>query len=411
MAKRHRRFRRGIATLAVAAVGVAAVWALSCRPPGPATPAPAGLTTPEGRPRPVRVLLVRTSGRVRLAVRGPYTISTLENPGRRLASGAAMPPTDAYATDHALVVGRRHFPDSELELSAEREGAIEVNGRRYRGKMVLRRDGARGLAVVNVLGLDAYLYGVLASEVYPSWPAAALEAQAIVARSYAMWRMAQRREKAYDLVATSADQNYRGMANEDPRIRAAVDRTAGVVLLFHMRLFRCYYHSTCGGQTEAVENFFPEPPLLPLSGVPCGYCKGSKFYRWRREFTARELADALRRAGYSVPTLQAIELGRRSASGRVLEVRLQVGGGRWITLRAGRFRRAIGGRRLPSTLFTVRRTARGFVFEGRGFGHGVGLCQWGARGMAKAGWSASEILRHYYPGAELVRLYKGRDSV
>ena len=411
MARRSRRLRRTAATLAAVAAFVGAVWGLSCRPPGPATPPPAGLTTPEGRPRPVRVLLARTRGPVRLAVHGPYSIAARESRSRQLASGPALPASEARATDHALVVGRRHFPDHEVELSARRDGSIEVNGLRYRGRVVLRRERGGVLSVVNVVGLEAYLYGVLGSEVYPGWPSAALEAQAIVARSYAMWRMAQRKDQPYDLVATSMDQNYRGTSREDPRLKAAVDRTAGVVVLYRMRLFRCYYHSTCGGHTEAVENFFPDPPLLPLSGVPCGYCKASRYYRWRREFSAEELARALRAAGYSVPSLTAIDPGRRTASGRVKEVRLRVDGGRWITIPAGDFRLAVGGARLPSTLFSVRRSGRGFVFEGRGFGHGVGLCQWGARGMAEAGWSAREILRHYYPGAQVVRLYKGRDRV
>jgi len=190
MAKRGRRVRRTVATLAAAAVLVGAVWGLSCRPPGPITPPPAGLTTPEGRPRPVRVLLARTRGSVRLAVHGPYSIAARQGPRRQLASGPALPASEARATDHALVVGRRHFPDHEVELSTRRDGSIEVNGLRYRGKVVLRRDQGKVLSVVNVVGLEAYLYGVLGSEVYAAWPPAALEAQAIVARTYAMWRMA-----------------------------------------------------------------------------------------------------------------------------------------------------------------------------------------------------------------------------
>jgi stage II sporulation protein D len=226
-----------------------------------------------------------------------------------------------------------------------------------------------------------------------------------------MWRMVQRRKEPYDLVATVMDQNYVGTSKEDPRLRAAVDRTAGMVLLYQMRLFRCYYHSTCGGHTEAVQDVFPDPALLPLSPVPCPYCRGSKHYRWHSAIAKAELAEALRKAGLSARQVVSLQVTSRSRSGRALEVAIGTGEAGGTRMPANDFRLAVGPSRLPSTLFEVRDIGNRLEFQGRGFGHGVGMCQWGARGMAEAHHSAPEILAHYYPGAELHRLYEGRGTI
>ncbi len=207
------------------------------------------------------------------------------------------------------------------------------------------------------------------------------------------------------------DQNYLGMDKEDPRLVAAVDRTAGLALLHQMRLFRCYYHSTCGGHTSAVQDVFPEPPLLPLSGAPCQFCKASKYFAWKRTLTKAEIAAALAEKGYSVPRLTSLAVASQTSSGRARELSLGLSGDRRLTMLASDFRLAVGPGKLPSVWFELRDLGASLEFSGRGFGHGVGLCQWGAKGMADAGFSAAEILRHYYPGAQLQRLYEPRGSI
>jgi stage II sporulation protein D len=318
--------------------------------------------------------------------------------GPSLAESVVLPTADG------LKIGPRTFRGRTVRLVTYTDGALAVNGTRYRGEVVLHRDTAHHLSVLNVLPVESYLYSVLGSESYASWPPPAHQAQAIIARTYAYWRMADRQDERFDLHATVLDQNYLGMAKERPEFRAAVDRTRGTVLLYKMKLFRCYYHSTCGGHTEAVDNAFPDPRIAPLRGVRCTWCKESKHYRWSKTLSGATIEAALRRAGAPVAGVAKVEVTSRSAAGRALEITVTSKTNRCVVRRASDFRLAVGPRTLPSTFVEVLPTAGGFTFRGRGWGHGVGLCQWGSRGMARKGCSATDILMHYYPGATLRRL-------
>lgn len=409
------KLRRLLQTIAGVGVLAASFLAPSCAPKPPATThVPVEVTTPAGEVRPVRVLIAEGISSAKLAISAPFTVEPwgprLRGTPAVLAQCRPLASGLVQATPAALIVGDRHFPDDALFLRIQGSPALSVNGRQYRGNLVVRRTGPAELALVNVVDVEDYLYGVLGGETYPTWPPAALEAQAIVARSYTLWRMAQRRDEPFDLHATVMDQNYLGTSKEDPRLRAAVDRTAGMVLLYQMRLFRCYYHSTCGGHTENVHEVFPDPPLLPLSAVPCQHCKASKHYTWKKVIPRAELTDALARAGQSVRELAGVVVSARTASGRAKEIALDLGGGRRMAMAASEFRLAVGPAKLPSVWFEVRAVPGGYEFTGRGFGHGVGMCQWGAKGMAEASYSATEILRHYYTGAQLVRLYAPKEG-
>ncbi|MFP4056887.1 MAG: SpoIID/LytB domain-containing protein [Candidatus Brocadiia bacterium] len=399
-----------MATVAAAAMLAGAI-PFACVPPPGTTEAPGHATTPQGRARPARVLLVAREAEASVSSAGPYRVRPTAPGSAVVARGGSLASTVVRPLARGLALGSRSLRHYSVRIVADQDGDLAVNGRRYRGELVVRRDSDQALSVLNVVPLEAYLYSVLGSETYAGWPPEALEAQAIVARSYALWRMAQRRHQDFDLHATVMDQNYLGLAKEDPRLRAAVDRTEGVVLLYQMKLFRCYYHSTCGGHTEAVEAVFPDVPLAPLRGTPCVYCKDSKHYRWRREFSAAELARALRKGGLAVDRVASVEVTARTASGRAETVALECGDGTRRVLRASEFRLKVGPSRLPSTFFEIREQGSGWEFRGRGWGHGVGMCQWGSRGMAQRGYSAAEILRHYYPGAALRRLYGGRGRI
>ena len=412
MGRKRNATRRLIGAAAATAVLLAIVVPFSCiRPAGTgSTEHVADATAADGEPRLARVVLVNGEASATVAVSAPCTLTAAATE-QVLSEAPSLPRATVRATARGIALGSREFACSALRLVAHRDGAIAVNGRRYRGHLVLRRTAAGGLVVLNAVPVERYLYSVLGSETYAGWPAAALEAQAIVARSYGLWRMAQRRARGFDLYAGVSDQKYLGIAAETPKTRAAVDATAGRVLLHQMKLFRCYYHSTCGGHTEAVENFFPDPHLLPLSGVPCGHCKASKHYRWRRQLSKAAIGEALRRDGVAVRRLASLEVAEQTRSGRALSVVATSATGERFTMRGSKFRVRIGPDKLPSTCFTLRERGDGYEFDGRGWGHGVGLCQWGSLGMAKAGYSSTAILRHYYPGAVVRRIYTGRGGI
>jgi stage II sporulation protein D len=269
------------------------------------------------------------------------------------------------------------------------------DGRRYRGTFTRRADGT----VLSTVPLEGYLYSVVAREMSPSWPAAALQAQAIAARTYVLQRSSPKRD--YDVVTSEADQVYGGLESESLAATAAVDATAGTVLRYGNGFAQLFYSSSCGGHTESSADAWMGGADLPyLQGVACPWCTSSPDYTWSREVST----DAVLRAfpGANVGTPSDLQVGQTDPSGRARQLIL-TGDQGTATAEGSAFRSALGTRVVRSLL--IRRIAPGtgpgsFVIEGGGLGHGVGLCQWGARGMAAAGKSANDILNFYFPGTQ-----------
>ncbi|MDQ2992012.1 MAG: SpoIID/LytB domain-containing protein [Candidatus Eremiobacteraeota bacterium] len=269
------------------------------------------------------------------------------------------------------------------------------DGRRYRGTFALRGDGT----VLSTVPLEGYLYSVVAREMSPSWPAAALAAQAIAARTYVLQRSNPRRD--YDVVTSEADQVYGGIEAEAPAASAAVDATAGVVLRYGDAFAQLFYSSSCGGHTESSADAWTGGANLPyLQGVICPWCTKSPDYTWTREVSGDALAHAF--PGPTVGTPMGLSVASSDPSGRARDLVLTGDAGSAST-RGTAFRAALGSRVIRSLLIRGITPGTGpgsFVIEGGGLGHGVGLCQWGARGMAAAGKSADDILNFYFPGTQ-----------
>ncbi len=256
--------------------------------------------------------------------------------------------------------------------------------------------------MINTVPLEQYLYSVVSREMPRTWPAAALQTQAILARTYVLQR--SNPSRAYDLVPSEADQVYTGIDAEHPETSAAVDGTAGMVLRFGNAFAQALYSSCCGGHTEASSQAWGGPPLAYLSGVTCAYCAGSPWYQWTQNFPLEALQQALAQQLTAVGDLEDITLDPPDGSGRSHFWNFQGATGTQ-RMKAADVRRQLGTRRLPSLL--VRRLAvsppapqgeRTLAIEGGGLGHGVGLCQWGARGMAMTGADAASIVSFYFPG-------------
>lgn len=281
----------------------------------------------------------------------------------------------------------------------EADGPVEVEGKPFLGRVQLLGSGGNRLTVLNRLPVEIYLLGTVGSEMPPTWPLEALKAQAVAARTYALQRLmiARAANRVYDLGATVLSQVYNGADSIHPSVKAAVQATRGEVLGYERTLIEALFHSTCGGSTVSSEDFF-EGRKDYLRGRKCDWCKGSEFYRWeRRERLASAGAKLQKAKLISGP----LELAWRNPDDKEVKVRVK---GRTYKLSMAKFRRAL---RLDmrSGRFSVS-TKDGFVeVVGRGFGHGVGMCQWGARGMAEAGFNYQEILGHYYKGAKVRRLY------
>ncbi len=249
------------------------------------------------------------------------------------------------------------------------------------------------------LRLEDYVAGVVSGEMPASFPPEAQKAQAVAARSYALTRKidAQAAGRAWDIGAGILAQVF--SRTPGPRARAAADATAGEVLVVGMDPVEAYFHAACGGRTEGGLAALGRD-LPYLAPVECGRCGDAPGSRWTVRIPAPELASAAGLSGKAT----AARVAARTATGRAERVEIDAGG-RTAALAASDLRQRLGYARLPSLAFEVTRAKNGFAFSGRGQGHGAGLCQWGAAGLAREGKGYREILARYYPGTEVVRMY------
>jgi SpoIID/LytB domain protein len=303
----------------------------------------------------------------------------------------------------------------------------------YRGSLEFLRFN-QGLTVVNRVNVEEYLYAVVPSEVPSRWPKAVLEAQAVAARTYTFANLGRFSARGFDLLPTVASQVYNGVLSETRSVTEAVDSTRGLILTYNSKPIGAFYYDNCGGYTESSENVwgFPNPylqavpdKLLPerngflapadlytwLKSRPEAYSNHPKYsnrsaYRWSHWVSREEIESRLKLSA-TVGNILSLTVMERTISGRAYKVLIKGTNGEKIL--KGDAIRSLGG--LRSNLFIVQPKLgknglpEYFVFTGGGWGHGVGMAQSGAAGMAVAGYSHAEILAHYYQGARLSKKY------
>ena len=279
-------------------------------------------------------------------------------------------------------------------------GPHAVGSLRVRGAVEVQSTGA-GLRVVNHVGLEDYVAGTLGREVYPDWRMETLKAQAVATRTYAVYRLGHRRSAAFDLGADTTDQVYGGAGAETPRIRAAVEATRGQILAHRGAPILSVFHSASGGRTASSKEVWGR--ALPyLTSRPVPHEDDSPDTYWRATFTGTTLGRALAPLDLRLGTIRQLRVSDRSRSGRVQ--RVQVSGTEGSGELTGReLRSALGAKTIRSTLFEIRSGGGKFTFTGSGYGHGVGMSQWGAEAMARRGAQYDEILETFYPGTVLAR--------
>ncbi len=293
------------------------------------------------------------------------------------------------------------------ETSVLRLSGAKQN-RRYRGWLHLSNLGGN-LAAVNEIPLEDYLQGVLPCEISPSSPPEAMKAQAVAARSYTVRKIGHFKDQPYDVDDTVRTQAYFGTEKEDPRSTAAVQATRGQVLVYGGAVVNAIYGAISGGQTENCHEVWggsPVPYLTSFADVdPSGrpYAEGSRYMAWTADYTSAEFEALLRAGGYSLGSVVDVEIAQKTTTGRAATVRI-IGTHGEAAIKANDLRWILGIDRLRSTWFNVGRVPNGWQFAGRGWGHGVGMCQYGAIGRAKAGQTYQEILGAYYQGASLLEV-------
>lgn len=426
------RRRRGRYRLRLTAA-LLALLAASCRPAGPPSTIPA---RPLEKEPVVRVGIAVGVDKVEVGSAAPFEI-TITSTGERVRARADESWVFTGAGPGQVVGrgpgGKSIGPTSALirvQVPGGKEPVL-IAGKPYRGGALIRPGNGGGVTAINILELETYLLGVVPLEigVRPLAELEAVKAQAVAARTYAVGHLSGRESLGFDFYATVADQVYGGAAVEHPTTSRAVRETAGEILTHRGVPILAYYHSTCGGRTAAIEEVWPRAPVPYLKSVSDEvegekeryYCETSNRFRWDVSWAGPELRETLARtlaarAGRSQPEpirrVQGIEVEGRTPSGRARRIVVETDADRY-TVTGDSIRRVLEvapGQMLNSTLFVLDAKVEGgevtaLRARGGGWGHGVGMCQVGAMGRARAGQDYRKILSTYYQGTEITRVY------
>ena len=370
---------------------VLALWAIF------AAPAARAVYTP----RLIQIEIFR--GRRELAVtpQGRFVLS-----GEASGASHILFPHKAYSVEAAsdgLRFGYYRLGGSARLSPMNSSVLVTAGGGKFRGTLIFKVESDETFTVVDELGVEDYLLGVLPREMEPNWPAEALKAQAVVARTFAYYNLGKYRKSGFDLTSDTRSQVYGGVGQETEAVRQAVAQTRGEVLGYQGELLDVYYHACCGGHTAnyaAVWGRGAKTPR-PLRGVRDRYCSRSPLARWTAFIAADDVLAAIQARHLAGGKLRYFRPGRRDSAGYVRSFTAKVGG-ETLTVDAGEFRRFVGTTNLRSLrLSSVRLRRAGVEFSGSGSGHGVGLCQWGARLQAERGRGYEQILDYYFPGSTL----------
>jgi len=287
--------------------------------------------------------------------------------------------------------------NEKIEKLGSMRGDLLVMGSRYTGNIDVWK-GEGGLYLINELPIEDYVKDVVVAEVGSNWEMEALKAQAVISRTYAVYQKRMNGDSIYHIASSVLHQVYKGN-NPDVRVAYAVAETSSEILTFDNKPIEAFYHSTCGGKTENPEDVFGKsyPYLKSLESS----CEISPYSAWEKRIELAEIEKALNLSG-----IKEISIKTYTSTNRVKQLNIVNNSG-MTTINATDLRKALGWSRLPSTNFSVTRDGDSMIFEGKGYGHGVGLCQWGALQMAREGKNYKEILSFFYPGT-IIQLYESR---
>lgn len=380
----------------------------------PAVPEAPPETVPD---RQIRVLLGNKRPRPteRISVTSAFTVVDYET-GKQLAS-VANPAIEVNVgpSGNGIALATTTFESKDIIITPKRDAALVVGSKTYRGRLRVQRVDD-GIILINLVDIEGYLRGVLRGELPGDFHEEAFKTLAVAARTYALYQKQFSKSRDYDVVDHEGSQVYDGVSKEEKIAVDAVEATRGQVAVWRNKgveeIFCTYYSSTCGGMSQAVRNVKPNDPAVPplAGGVECHDCSPSPFYRWGPAKATR--AEVTKRIVARYPTVKKlgtiVDLRPKGLTpdGRIIRIELIGSNGQAETLVGEDFRLAMGPKLLRSTNFTIEVQKDGFLFkDGKGFGHGMGLCQYGMDTKAKGGMGYEAILKYYYPGMHLKKLY------
>lgn len=345
----------------------------------------------------IRVAIVLGSPAIRLRTSAKIYVEEMKTGEKYQLLGKAS--YEIGSAGGAISISGQKLSSPVKLMAAEGGDHMRLAGRLYKGDILLKASGAGRIDIIESLSLEDYLCGVLPAEMSPDWPLEALKAQAVASRTYALKQINP--AKDYDITDGVEMQVYKGSAVVSPRITEAVNSTRGQVLRYRNKLVTAFFHACCGGHTAAVNSAWGEEVIKPLYGIVDPFCKESNHYRWSLFVSSRDLLTFIQTQGSTALKITGIKAAQKDRSGRLISLKFSTDQGSTTAL-VKELRKAVGTYEFRSTYLTrITPAKNGYDFEGRGWGHGVGMCQDGAKVMAFRGRSYKKILRHYYPGAAI----------
>lgn len=347
-----------------------------------------------------------------ISIDGPFRVLAPGSP-KTLLQSVSIRDKVVSVEGNGIRIGDEVFPISQIEIVTAKSPSIWIGRNQYRGFVrIFRRPGGR-LIAVNVLPMEEYLASVVNSEMPASFPDEAREAQTIAARTYVLSQM--KGHPQFDVYATSRSQKYLGyqylndegrrLAGETQGSREIASRTAGIVCTWEGKVFTTYYTAVCGGRTTVGRTIFKDA-VPAIASVECDWCREADRYRWTSTIQVDRMSKSLQEyfAAENEEFGQLKSLQPAFADAGDLPFYMVSDGIRTKKIAGTELRHSLPIGTLESPRFTAEVDATEVRFSGAGHGHGVGFCQWGARGLGLAGRSALQILQYYYPGSKAVRL-------
>ncbi len=349
----------------------------------------------------IRVAIVSEEGAVTIEAEGGGAVSIMDTNSRPITKAHLATVT---ASPNGLRVNGRPTASKEIVIQSKAE-TFHIGARKFRGELKAVQSQNR-ILIINNIPIETYLVGLIDSEISSSWPAEAIKAQAVAARTYAMNQIERIRSKRpdspYDIESTMMDQVYDGAHREEAHVYKIVEATRGQVLTKNGLLIPAFYHSCCGGMTEQAHNVWGDADGPPP--VEDRFCERSPKKLWSYKLTLTNFQKLLAAGKVPVGSISSIATIPLFDSPRVDTVVIETASGTQ-NVKATDLRKYLGYANLKSTWFEVNLSGNDVTFSGRGYGHGVGMCQWGAKGMADEGHAYQDILKFYYPDAELTTIY------
>ncbi|MBF0522675.1 MAG: SpoIID/LytB domain-containing protein [Candidatus Omnitrophica bacterium] len=350
----------------------------------------------------VRVAVLNNAQSFELSVSGSYRIL---NPQNEEIFKRARTLKNAVISlgKQGIKIDDVEYPLNHLRIEAPKGVSIRVDDktRKYRGDVDIFKEPDGHFLVVNLIELERYIKGVLYHEITDRWPMEAMKAQAVAVRSYTLYQMSKNKLQQYDVTSDIYSQMYGGKDAERYRTSIAVNRTRGEVIVYNNKILPAYYHANSGGYTEDVSELW-EHNLPPLKGVVSKYSLGMPSSQWKKNFRLRDIQEKLNTKGYKTGVIKDICILERNRSGRIRSLEITSRDGRKKKIAGKDFRETLGPNDLKSNNYEIMMKGYYVDFIGKGWGHGVGMCQWGAYNMAKQNFSYNDILLFYYPGATIV---------